>query len=311
MKREGVVMSIVCIGQCAYDLTFPIHEPLIENQKYRIMEPFSCIGAPAANAAYLCALWKAETALISRCGRDFYGTEIRKVLDQAGVNTTHLMVDEHFTTPVSAIIANSSNGYRTIFNCPGIQQELQFTFPNQVDILLLDGHELQASVEALNRFPDIDSVMDAGTFHEETSVLAQKVTYLVCSQDYARQYTDLEISINDPDSWKRTFDKLHILNRMHIVVTLGDQGLLYEDVQGLHHMDAFPVSAVDTTGAGDIFHGAFTYCIHSSYSLQDALIIASAASAISVQTLGGQTSIPTKKAVNEFLKERECEAILR
>ena len=65
---EVVFMSIVCIGQCAYDLTFPIHEPLIENQKYRIMEPFSCIGAPAANAAYLCALWKADTALISRCG---------------------------------------------------------------------------------------------------------------------------------------------------------------------------------------------------------------------------------------------------
>ena len=55
-------MSIICIGQCAYDLTFPIQEPLIENQKYRIMEPFSCIGAPAANAAYLCALWNAETA---------------------------------------------------------------------------------------------------------------------------------------------------------------------------------------------------------------------------------------------------------
>ena len=73
-------MSIICIGQCAYDLTFPIQEPLIENQKYRIMEPFSCIGAPAANAAYLCALWNAETVLISRCGKDFYGAEIRRVL---------------------------------------------------------------------------------------------------------------------------------------------------------------------------------------------------------------------------------------
>ena len=78
-------MSIICIGQCAYDLTFPIQEPLIENQKYRIMEPFSCIGAPAANAAYLCALWNAETVLISRCGKDFYGAEIRRVLKEAGL----------------------------------------------------------------------------------------------------------------------------------------------------------------------------------------------------------------------------------
>ena len=175
-------MSIICIGQCAYDLTFPIQEPLIENQKYRIMEPFSCIGAPAANAAYLCALWNAE---------------IRRVLKEAGVDTAYLMEDESFSTPVSAIIANSFNGYRTIFNCPGIQRKLEFHYPEQAEILLLDGHELQASLEALSRYPDIDSIMDAGTFHEETSVLAQKVTYLVCSQDYARQFSNIEVSIQD------------------------------------------------------------------------------------------------------------------
>ena len=304
-------MSIICIGQCAYDLTFPIQEPLIENQKYRIMEPFSCIGAPAANAAYLCALWNAATVLISRCGKDFYGAEIRRVLKEAGVDTAYLMEDESFSTPVSAIIANSFNGYRTIFNCPGIQRKLEFHYPEQAEILLLDGHELQASLEALSRYPDIDSIMDAGTFHEETSVLAQKVTYLVCSQDYARQFSNIEVSIQDENSWRQTFDALHALNAGHIVVTLGDQGLLYEDTQGIHHIEAFNVSAVDTTGAGDIFHGAFTYCIHKSYPLQDALIIASATSAISVQTLGGQTSIPTKAAVNRFLNEQCCHLILK
>ncbi len=308
---EVVFMSIVCIGQCAYDLTFPIHEPLIENQKYRIMEPFSCIGAPAANAAYLCALWKADTALISRCGRDFYGTEIRRVLERAGVDTRYLVTDEHFTTPLSAIIANSSNGYRTIFNCPGVQGKLNFEYPEDADILLLDGHELQASMEALRRFSDIDSVMDAGTYHEETKVLAQQVTYLVCSQDYARQYSNIEITVQNPDSWKQTFKALHTLNHRNIVVTLGDQGLLFEDAKGIHHMEAFPVSAVDTTGAGDIFHGAFTYCIHHGYTLQDALLLASATSAISVQTLGGQTSIPSKESVNQFLRKHECDVALR
>ena len=119
------------------------------------------------------------------------------------------------------------------------------------------------------------------------------------------------MSIQDENSWRQTFDALHALNAGYIVVTLGDQGLLYEDTQGIHHIEAFNVSAVDTTGAGDIFHGAFTYCIHKSYPLQDALIIASATSAISVQTLGGQTSIPTKAAVNRFLNEQCCHLILK
>ena len=39
-------MSIVCIGQCTYDMTFPIETPLVENQKYRVLEPFACIGGP-------------------------------------------------------------------------------------------------------------------------------------------------------------------------------------------------------------------------------------------------------------------------
>ena len=68
-----------------------------------------------------------------------------------------------------------------VYKRQGVQGKLNFEYPEDADILLLDGHELQASMEALRRFSDIDSVMDAGTYHEETKVLAQQVTYLVCS----------------------------------------------------------------------------------------------------------------------------------
>lgn len=296
-------MRIVCIGQCAFDMTFPIQEPLIENQKYRIMEPFSCIGGPAANAACLNAMWGAETSLISRCGKDFYGKEIKWILRNSGVDVTHVLEEEGFTTPLSAIIANASNGCRTIFNCPGLPQEQAFTYPKHADALLLDGHELPASLEALDRYPQAISVMDAGTYHKETSILAQRVTYLVCSQDYARQYTGEDIEVTQPQSWQKTFAALHELHAGTIVVTLGEQGLLYEENNSILHMDAFAVDARDTTGAGDIFHGAFTYCMAKGYTIADALRISSAAGAICVQTLGGQTSIPDKDMMNRFLQD--------
>ena len=50
-------MRILCIGQAAYDITFPVDEPIVENQKYRVMEKIECMGGPAGNAAYLCARW--------------------------------------------------------------------------------------------------------------------------------------------------------------------------------------------------------------------------------------------------------------
>lgn len=294
-------MRIVCIGQCAWDMTFPIHEPLTENRKYRIMEPFSCIGAPAANAAYLCALWGEEAGLISRIGKDFYGQEICRILESVHVDCTHVQEDEQFTTPCSAIIANSSNGYRTIFNCPGNQRELSFTYPQKADYLLLDGHELQASLEALKRFPAAISVLDAGTCREDTKTLGALVDHLVCSQDFAYQYTGIAITIEDKTSWEKTFAKLKELNQKQIVVTLGENGLLYEEQGIIHHMSAFRVQTVDSTGAGDIFHGAYTYALSKGYSLPDTLMIASATSAISVQTLGGQTSIPQRESVTKFL----------
>lgn len=295
-------MSILCIGQCAYDITFPIHEPLCENQKYRIYDKFECIGAPAANAAVLCVMWEEESILISRIGKDFYGKQILRVLETYGVEATYVIEDKEFSTPVSAIIANSMNGSRTIFNCPGHQRELNFRYPDRADVILVDGHELQASIEALQKYPNAVSVIDAGTYKEETRTLGALVDHLVCSQDFARQYMGIQLDDQNQEVWLKAFSLLHEINEKNIVVTLGESGLLYEKEGEICHLPAYRVKAVDTTGAGDIFHGAYAYCIQKGYSLEDTLKISSAASAISVQTLGGQPSIPDKERVNEFLK---------
>lgn len=308
----GKYMSIVCVGQCAYDITFPIEEELKENQKYRIYHKFECIGAPAANASILCAMWGEDTTLISRIGTDVYGKEIKKTLESFRVSTKYIYEDRDFATPISAIIANASNGYRTIFNCPGIQKELPFQYPEEnVEVILVDGHELQASLAMLERHPKAISIIDAGTYKDETSILAGKVDYLICSQDFAFQYTGVEINIENIETWERTFIKLRDLHKKQIVVTLGEKGLLYERNYQIVHMPAFSVTAIDSTGAGDIFHGAFAYCMKKGYALKDALKISSAASAISVQTLGGQPSIPSKTAVNEFLHISGESIILR
>lgn len=305
-------MSIVCVGQCAYDITFPIEEELKENQKYRIYHKFECIGAPAANASILCAMWGEDTMLISRIGTDIYGKQIKKGLESFHVCTKYLYEDREFATPISAIIANASNGYRTIFNCPGIQKALPFQYPKEnVEVILVDGHELQASLEMLERHPKAISIIDAGTYKDETRLLAGKVDYLICSQDFAFQYTGIEVNIQNPDTWKKTYIKLKNLHKKQIVVTLGDKGLLYEQDHQIAHMPAFLVTAIDSTGAGDIFHGAFAYCMKKGYALVDALKISSAASAISVQTVGGQPSIPSKMVVNEFLEVHRENIILR
>lgn len=294
--RKSSKGKVLCIGQSVYDITYPINEKLVENKKYRIYNKIECLGGPAANAAYLNAMWGNETYLISRVGNDIFGDKVLSTLRDIGVNTDYINICEEDTS-ISAIVTNLENGNRTIFNCPSSKLDIDFTYPKDVDVILVDGHELEASLKALEIFPKAKSIIDAGTYKPHLENLINKVEYLICSEDFANQYTGIEIKLSDTNSIEDTFKQLRILNKNNIIVTLGEKGLLYEKDDIIIHMPAFKAKAIDTTGAGDIFHGAFAYCISNGYSLEKNLQISSMASSISVEVLGGQTSIPSIKEV--------------
>lgn len=286
-------MKLVCVGQSAYDMTYFIHEPLIENQKYRIQERMECIGAPATNAACLCAQWGIDTTLVSRVGQDSYGTQILMTLQEQGVDTSYIKVSEGAKTSISTIITHTETGSRTIFNCPINDTQDSFAYPTQCDVLLMDGHEEAASMELRKRFPQAVTILDAGTAQPEVIRLAAFCDHLVCSQSFAQQYTGITLSLNVEQTVVETFQKLKELCSHQVVVTLGELGLLYEKEQRIYHMPARNVTAVDTTGAGDIFHGAYTYGVMMGWTLEKCLDIASRAAALSVGKMGGNPSIPS------------------
>ena len=88
----------------------------------------------------------------------------------------------------------------------------------------------------------------------------------------------------------------------YAVVTLGDRGLIFRDDEGIpQHMPAFAAHAVDTTGAGDIFHGAFAFGLYQNMSLEDNLRMCSMTSSLSVRSMGGLTSIPAYEQVQQEL----------
>lgn len=298
-------MSILCIGQVAYDITLPIEEKIVENQKYRIYNKLECLGGPAGNASYLCAIWNAKTTLLSRVGEDTYGNSILHDLEAVGVQTQYIQKPEGFNTPLSVVLNHQYNGARTIFNMPGDVQKINFLYPSDVDVLLFDGHELEASLEALEKFPQAVSILDAGTLRESTETLARKVDYLICSESFAKAYVKGEWDIHNEEHNTVNMQKMKTLNSKQVVVTFGEHGLLYEKENKIVRMPAFPVKALDTTGAGDIFHGAFAYAMDTQMQLEEALRLASMTSAISVTKLGGQTSIPTLEEVMLTLDEKK------
>lgn len=293
-------MSILCIGQAVYDLTFSLEQQIIENQKYRIYDRQECMGAPAANAAFLCSLWGLETSLIARVGNDLFGKQILSSLSSVGTDTSTIHVMDDQPTSVSCIIVNSLNGNRTILNAPLRDSPFEIVWPkNDPDVILVDGHELHISLAALKKYPHAISIIDAGTYKPELSELFQVVDYLVCSEDFAYQYTQLSVDLTDKDQIQNIFSKLSELNPNTIVVTIGDRGSLFKKNNQIQHFPAFTSKVLDTTGAGDIFHGAFAFGLHQKQSLEEIIRLASGASALSVQKIGGQTSIPSLAEVEK------------
>lgn len=295
-------MSILCIGQAVYDLTFPIENTLIENQKYRIHNRHACMGAPAANAAYLTSSWRTGTSLIARVGDDLFGQEIIGTLKTGGVDTSLIHIEKDQPSSISCIAVNKLNGHRTILNAPMIENPFSIKWPKKApNVILVDGHELEAALASLKKYPEALSIMDAGTFKPELLELIGSVDYLVCSEDFAFQYTGIQLQPEKDVEVAEVFAKMKEINSNHLVITIGDKGCLYEKNGEIRHYPAFSVKPIDTTGAGDIFHGAFAYGLEKNYPLEQIIELASAASALSVQRIGGQTSIPTLKNVQKFI----------
>lgn len=299
-------MKILCLGHVSYDITFPVKEFIVENKKIRTQERVECGGGPASNAAYLLGRWGAETYIAGLVGNDVYGNKIKKEFEQANVNTKYLEMREGYQTSNSIIINNTSNGSRTILSYRASLEKMKdFKLDFEPDIILIDGHEVELSNKMLEEYPNAISIIDAGRATDEVIALAKKVNYVVCSKEFAESVTGININYDDEDTIVRLYREME--KRFHgiVVITLENKGSLYKYDGHIGIMDAIDVEAVDSTGAGDLFHGAFTYGVSKKYNLNTVLTIATVAGGISVTRIGGRNSVATKEEMRQYIHDFE------
>jgi sugar/nucleoside kinase (ribokinase family) len=303
-------LEVLAIGTAAYDFSLFIEEFPAENSKAEIYDMIEGGGGPAANAAHLLSHWGVRCGFAGLLGDDYYGGRIRAEFEAVGTDLSLTETRPGHPTPVSFILVNTRTGSRTIVNRKAPQGALELRLSQLAafspQVLLVDGHELPAALAALEAFPQATSILDAGSLRPGTRELAGKVDYLVASERFSLQATGLT-DLASPDQRQDCLKRLRNVARPDaaLVVTLGERGLIFDAAGASRHLPAYPMRPVDTTGAGDIFHGAFAYAILRGFPLELTLKLASLAAALSVQERGGRRSHPSLEAVRKEFKHIE------
>lgn len=281
-------IDVLCVGHASYDLVFSVDHHPTADEKIVADDFLGCGGGPAANAAVTAAKLGFKSAFAGYLGHDIYGDKHCHELLESGVNT-RLIIRGTSPTPLSTIIVKP-NGNRTLINYKGLAralpcQAIDFSSVT-AKVVLFDGHEPQLSLPLLKQRQQqgIPTILDAGSVHEGTLALMSEVDYLVCSEKFAIQFADDEIT---------ALARLAQLSKA-VVITLGERGLIWQRGQDSGNVPAFKVNAIDTTGAGDAFHGAFAAAVTSNLIWLDLLRYASAAGALCCTKTGARTGIPSK-----------------
>ena len=291
---------MLCVGAGTYDLVYSVDRDPQPDEKIRANSFTGCGGGPAANAAITVSRLGLQSAFVGYLGNDIFGNAHINELQQAGVNTDFVTRGEY--SSALSVIMVKPDGRRSLVN---YRKPESFLAAGSVDfssidakVILFDGHEpnISPALARSARQQGIITLLDAGSIHPGTEELAGLVDYLVCSESFGFGFTG-------ESTEERALEKL-IAYAPNVVITLGNRGLAWKNAEGPGRSDAFNIKAVDTTGAGDVFHGALAACLAQKWEWQESLAYASAAGALCCTKIGARLGIPTKEEVEEFLADR-------
>ena len=250
----------------------------------------------------------ASTAFVGKIGNDMAGRFVKEEFDLYGVDATHLGIAPGESTPISMILVDAPTGERTIMaggtTVALPAAEVPAELVSSAKYLHLDNTNRRAALTAarLARDSGVPVVLDADTVSppEDLEDLLHLTDYLIASRVFSKALTGQA----DPSEAAKA---LSSYGPAVTVVTLGEEGSHTLAGGRSFHTPAFPVGVVDTTGAGDVYHGAFIFGLLQAWEVEKTAEFASAVAAMSCTRLGGRSGIPDLKCALDFLRVRDAE----
>ncbi|HSL20576.1 MAG TPA: PfkB family carbohydrate kinase [Vicinamibacterales bacterium] len=269
--------------------------------KIHATDKITCTGGQTATALATCAGLGLRTAYIGAIGNDEHGTLMRQSLERRGIDlryAVHRDAPNHF-----AVILVDERGDRIVLwgrdrRLTLEAREIAADAIRSARVVHVDDVDVEASIAAasLAREAGVPVTSDLDRAHERMPELVRLVSVPIFAEHV------LEALTAERDQ-ERALRKLRREHEGLLCVTLGERGAVALDGDRFVHVPGIRVTAVDTTGAGDVFRGGFIYGLLKRWPTEETLRFANAAAAVSCTRLGAMNGAPTEKEVGEILSK--------
>ena len=291
--------DVLIAGMAVADFVFRVRALPVRAEKYRAESLETVVGGPAANAAIAVARLGGRAHLVTRLGEDAIADTVRADLEVEGVSCR---IRHRGRSPVSAAMIGAA-GERQVVNFPGeaLVEEAGALDDTAPAAVLVDAHWTNAALAglALARSRGVPGVVDAEA--PVTEAVLEAASHVAFSRAGLTAFTgidDKEAALLGAacrlDAW--------------ICVTDGAAGVSHVCGDRVMTVPAFPVHAVDTLGAGDVWHGAFALRLAEGADETAAIRFANAAAALKCTGFGGGRASPDRATVEQLLEDRACPA---
>lgn len=305
MIVKGPTPRVICLGLTALDATWTVEQLPATGGKTRASSYEERGGGMAATAAVAAARLGAATQFWGRAGNDAAGTAMRDELAACGVDVQHVRLFEGARSSVSCVIVDG-RGERTIVNFRGAGQPVDPSWlplgeVAQADAVLADPRwpEGASALFGAARRSGVPSVLDGDVAEAAVfDALLPQVDYAVFSEHGLASYVG---AATDRLDIERGLRFARERGCRVAAVTLGERGLAWHEGATLHRLPAFAVQAVDTSGAGDVFHGALVFALGARWDIRAAFRFSAAVAALKCTGRGGRAGVPDFASAMSFL----------
>ncbi len=313
--KKSKMSKVLCIADSCADILIPYGE--LKNGKDASVS-FSC-GGSGANSVYALGRLNVSAALCARAGRDLYGKEMKRQLEEAGVDTEYFILDEDMVSTQILVIIDEKRDRFPLLMPKENPSYLQITEEDLMKIDLSDTEYILTNGMMLFDAPAAPAICSFLTrAHERKIQIVVDINYRIETLNKERSYLDEVLDIADHILGSRQDDFLPLTNETDIENALAhfrkEQSIVVRDKEGSvlylegkqYRAKSFDVKVEDTLGAGDAFNAAFIYGLVHHCSEEECNILGCAAAGYCVGGKGAR-HVPQEDELLRMLKERNEE----